>query len=42
MNTFLELIRDYWWVLPLALCLYHCVFGACRKRGGLCSGRGGE
>ena len=25
MNTALEIIREYWWVLPLGLCLFLCI-----------------
>ncbi len=42
MNSSLEIVREYWWVLPLALCLYHCVFGGCCQRRGLHSERGAE
>ncbi len=32
MSQTLEIIKEYWWVLPLALCIIHCVFGSCCAR----------
>jgi len=40
MHALLELLRDYWWALPLAFCFYHCVFVGCRRQGGLCCEKG--